>query len=188
MVKATHIQRFGDQLAVLFDDGTKTLAYPTGSDLWLIGAGGIVVPSGDFIWPFPPSEITSGFQTPERPNHDGIDFGQGASNQEGTPIPATAAGVVEVAGVYFGYGNTVILDHGVLTTGSHAGKTLKTLYGHMVDPGPIVSVGATVTQGQTLGGIGQTGQSEGNHLHWETWVDGVKIDPQLFMAEYGPTA
>lgn len=137
------------------------------------------------IWPFPPEEITSGFRIPTRPNHDGIDFGSGLSNIEGSPIPATAAGIVEVAGVYFGYGNTVIINHGALVGGPYDGQTLQTLYGHMVDPGPIVDVGANVAQGQTLGGIGNTGQSEGNHLHWETWIDGEKIDPEIFMSYYG---
>lgn len=186
MVRATHLEMYGNQFRVQYDDGSVDMAYPTMGSVWIVSSNGGVTPTGDFIWPFPPDQITSGFRTPERPTHDGIDFGIGPSNTEGTPIPATAAGTVEVAGVYFGYGNTVILNHGVLTTGSHAGKTLKTLYGHMVDPGPVVSVGNTVTQGQTLGGIGNTGQSQGNHLHWETWVDDVKIDPELFMAEYGP--
>jgi len=138
-----------------------------------------------YVWPFPVEEITYGFRPPDRPTHDGIDFGIGASNTEGTPIPASNAGVVEVAGDYFGYGNAVILNHGPLVGGPYDGQVAKTLYGHMVDPGPTVAVGSTVAQGQTLGGIGNTGQSFGNHLHWETWVDGVKIDPAVFMSHYG---
>lgn len=186
MVEPTHVFIAGNTMKIMMDSGEHYLAYPTPTQVWIVtgGSGGGTPGDGTFIWPFPESEITSEFQTPERPNHDGLDFGQGASNQEGTPIPAIGDGVVETAGVYFGYGNTVILDHGILTIGSQSGKQLKSLYGHMVDPGPVVSVGQTVTKGQTLGGIGQTGQSQGNHLHLETWLDGTKSDPHIFLNEY----
>lgn len=140
--------------------------------------------TGEFIFPFPESEITSTFRPPERPTHTGIDFGSGASNVQGTPIPAASDGKVLVADVYFGYGNAVIIDHGVMGYGPYSGQRIKTLYGHMVDPGPVVVVGQNVTQGQTLGGIGNTGNSRGNHLHWEVWANDVKIDPLIFMSTY----
>lgn len=77
-------------------------------------------------------------------------------NNEGTSVYAAASGTVTLSSWYGGYGKCVIIDHG---------NGYSTLYGHFssVD----VSEGQTVTQGQRIGGMGSTGSSTANHVHFE---------------------
>lgn len=146
------------------------------------GSGGGPGPGGSrFRWPFSLDLVTSEFRPPDRPTHDGIDFGLGIANIEGTPIPCMGAGTVSrilAEGQGHGWGNGVVVDHGTVE-----GSNLRTLYAHMYQPPP-VSLGQQVTKGQTLGGIGNTGNSFGNHLHLETHVNGTPINPRTFMATY----
>lgn len=81
-------------------------------------------------------------------------------NKEGTAIYAAASGTVTLSSWYGGYGKCVIIDHG---------NGYSTLYGHFssVD----VSEGQTVTQGQRIGGMGSTGSSTANHVHFEVRVN-----------------
>jgi hypothetical protein len=144
------------------------------------GSGG--GPGGSrFQWPFSLDLVTSEFRPPDRPSHEGIDFGLGIANIEGTPIPCMGSGTVSrilAEGQGHGWGNGVVVDHGTVL-----GNNLRTLYAHMYQP-PAVSLGQQVGKGQTLGGIGNTGNSFGNHLHLETHVNGVPINPRDFMATY----
>ena len=191
MANPTHLQSFGNQIAVLFDDGTKKLAYPTTGDLWIIsGAGGGPGPgpgSGDFILPFPYSSVWAynEFHSPERPNHEGIDFGPGLGVNGGEDIIAAADGRVEFAGWggdWFGssgFGNLVVIDHGTVN-----GDSLWTLYAHMRAL-PLVTTNQTITQSTVLGYVGDTGNAFGEHLHWETWINEVAVNPRDFMTTYG---
>lgn len=162
--------------------GTAVGVDPNGRLVKLSGGSG---GNGVFEWPFPLELVTSPddeFRTPARPNHDGIDFGLGIANVTGTPIPAAGAGTVEVVGSpsgNHGWGYFVLLNHGVVN-----GHELKTRYAHMYQT-PDVAVGQQVALRQTLGGIGNTGNSFGNHLHFETIVDGSPINPRDFMTTYG---
>lgn len=172
MANPISIQEFGNQLAIIFDDGARQLAYPTSGGLWLIGTKENPTPAPPppagttkFIWPFPLTLVTSEFGPRNGRLHAGIDFGRGEANRPGTTIKAAGAGKVQVAGVHGGYGNTVIIDHG----GGRA-----TLYGHMTNGSIAVSKGQTVTQGQRLGGAGNTGNSRGVHLHFETHEGGYR--------------
>ena len=81
-------------------------------------------------------------------------------NNEGTAVYAAASGTVTLSSWYGGYGKCVIIDHG---------NGYSTLYGHFssVD----VSEGQTVTQGQRIGGMGSTGSSTANHVHFEVRVN-----------------
>ena len=99
--------------------------------------------------------------------HTGIDLRM----PEGAPVHAAAAGRVAVAGPFDIHGNVVIIDHGWGTY---------TLYAHLSAFG--VSVGDEVAQGQVIGEAGRTGRSTGTHLHWEVIVNGVSIDPLVWMA------
>jgi len=102
-------------------------------------------------------------------HHNGIDIGAAY----GTDVLAAADGTVTLAGRNGGYGYCVIIDHG---------DGNKTLYAHMsrLD----VGVDDTVTQGQTIGLIGSTGTSTGAHLHFETFVNGSRVDPLLYFDNY----
>lgn len=99
--------------------------------------------------------------------HRGVDL----AGAPGTPILAAAPGTVRFAGVHGGYGNFVEIDHGDGT---------RTRYGHLsrID----VTAGETVARGATLGLMGSTGRSTGNHLHFEYWVGGVAVDPLRYLA------
>ena len=98
--------------------------------------------------------------------HAGIDIG--APN--GTPIRAAKAGTVIFAGSHGGYGLAVIIDHG---------GGLTTLYAHQSRLGS--SSGQEVDAGELIGYVGSTGNSTGNHLHFETRVDGSPQNPRRYL-------
>jgi murein DD-endopeptidase MepM/ murein hydrolase activator NlpD len=90
--------------------------------------------------------------------------------KQGTPIKASARGVVLAAADYFFNGKTVFVDHG---------NGLITLYCHLdrIDVQP----GQAVRKGQRVGLSGQTGRASGPHLHWSVVLNGVMVDPELFI-------
>jgi murein DD-endopeptidase MepM/ murein hydrolase activator NlpD len=90
--------------------------------------------------------------------HPGIDI----ANSEGTPVKAAADGTVFRAYKSTSYGNTVMLSHKV------NGKLYTTVYAHLNSYN--VSTGERVTQGQVIGGMGNTGESFGSHLHFELYI------------------
>lgn len=102
--------------------------------------------------------------------HDGVDFGL----DSGVAVPAAAAGTVEYAGWYGGYGRYVEINHGDGTT---------SFYGHL--SGINVSTGQTVSKGQLLGYVGSTGYSTGPHLHLGYSVNGESADPVPFLQANG---
>lgn len=95
--------------------------------------------------------------------HQGVDF----AARTGTPILASAGGMVVFSGWGGGYGNVVVLDHG---------KGMRTRYAHMHRIG--VRNGQRVEQGQNIGQVGSTGLSTGPHLHYEVWQNGKPVDPR----------
>lgn len=99
--------------------------------------------------------------------HQGDDY----SAPTGTPIRASDGGVVTVSGWYYGYGYSVIIDHG---------GGVKTLYGHCSKL--YVSAGDRVFQGQTIAAVGNTGNSTGPHCHFEVIVNGRHVDPSLYTS------
>ena len=97
--------------------------------------------------------------------HQGVDYGA----PSGTPVRATANGVVAFAGRQGGYGNVVVLRHGGVNS---------TLYGHLSRFAKGVTAGARVRQGETIGYVGQTGWATGPHLHYEFRVGDAPRNPQ----------
>lgn len=98
--------------------------------------------------------------------HSGIDY----AAPQGTAIYAAEDGVVLTSGWVNGYGYTVTINHG----GGYV-----TLYGHCSKL--LVSAGQTVTRGQTIAKVGSTGNSTGNHLHFEVKVNGVAQNPANYL-------
>ena len=98
--------------------------------------------------------------------HKGIDIGAAG----GTPILATADGVVTRAGWSSGYGNLVVIDHG---------NGVTTYYGHCSSL--YTSVGAEVKAGDKIAAVGSTGNSTGNHLHFEIRLNGKQVNPQKYV-------
>jgi murein DD-endopeptidase MepM/ murein hydrolase activator NlpD len=91
----------------------------------------------------------------------------------GTPIRAAGPGRVISAGWAGGYGQRVMVDHGIVR-----GVNLVTAYNHM---SRIVTRGGTVSRGQVVGYVGTTGTSTGCHLHFETYEDGTPKDPRRWL-------
>lgn len=126
------------------------------------------VSSSGFIWPVPSVHtISSSYGYREGGEfHTGIDIADG--DCYGATIVASKGGTVEWAGYDdSGYGNYVIIDHG---------DGYKTLYGHCSSV--YVSQGQQVSQGQSICAIGSTGQSTGNHLHFEVRTGDQRSDRQ----------
>jgi len=99
--------------------------------------------------------------------HAGLDF----AAPQGTPIYATADGVVTTAGnTNNGYGNHVVINHGY---------GYETLYGHMVKVK--ARSGESVKRGEVIGWVGSTGKSTGPHCHYEVHKNGQKINPIYFF-------
>jgi murein DD-endopeptidase MepM/ murein hydrolase activator NlpD len=96
----------------------------------------------------------------------------------GSPIHAATAGTVETAGPNGTLGNWILLDNG---------DGIETGYGHIADGQTHVAVGDTVVAGQVIAGVGSTGASTGCHVHFEVHINGVKVNPEPFMAQRGVT-
>jgi murein DD-endopeptidase MepM/ murein hydrolase activator NlpD len=116
------------------------------------------------------SRVSSGFGGRTHPifknwrQHTGVDL----AAPRGTPVWATADGMVEFAGVKGGYGNAIEIRHsGGITT----------LYAHLQGFASGVRKGTRVGQGQTIGFVGSTGYATGPHLHYEFKVSGAHQDP-----------
>ena len=101
-----------------------------------------------------------------RSAHTGLDI----ANSTGTPIAAAASGTVTFSGYKGSYGNMIVISHG---------NGVQTYYGHCSKL--YVSAGAQVSQGQTIGAVGSTGNSTGPHLHLEVRINGVAYNPQNYV-------
>ena len=103
-----------------------------------------------------------------RRNHKGIDLAQ----PTGTPVYATADGVIGRAEWFSSYGNYIQIEHG---------GELQTRYAHL--SGYAVAAGEQVRKGQLIGYVGSTGRSTGPHLHYEVRVAGDAVDPTPYMVD-----
>lgn len=146
--------------------------------------------SQGFVWPVPgyylPPTSYYGYRSFDNSFHKGIDLGQ--AGIAGAAIVAIADGVVVTAkngcthnvgknyscGCGGGYGNYVTI--------AHSDGTYSSLYAHCESI--CVSSGQYVTQGQTIGYVGTTGYSTGNHLHFEVHKNGNTVDPLSVVSPY----
>ncbi|HJU54884.1 MAG TPA: peptidoglycan DD-metalloendopeptidase family protein, partial [Pyrinomonadaceae bacterium] len=138
------------------------------------GAASATIPS---IWPVV-GPLRSGVGTRKNPfGGSSYEFhkGQDISAPMGTPINATADGVVVIARRLRGYGNGIYIDHG---------NGIETRYGHLsrID----VVEGQPVKKGQHLGLVGSTGRSTGPHLHYEVRINGEPTSPLLYLPDPAP--
>lgn len=122
-------------------------------------------------WPVA-GEITSHYGMRENPFNGGNDFHSGVdiSAGTGTPIKATADGVVSFSGWSGGSGQLVILEHGF---------GYSTLYAH--NSKNLAQVGMLVKRGDTIAYAGSTGNATGPHSHYEIWKDGRHINPMPYV-------
>lgn len=135
------------------------------------GSGGasIAIPS---VQPVGDLKFTSNFGIRSDPftggarMHAGVDI----PGPVGTPIYATADGIIAVAERHGGYGNLVEVNHG---------KGIATRYGHLSRI--TVAANTRVKRGQQIGLMGSTGRSTGSHLHYEVRMDGKAVNPVPFL-------
>ncbi len=135
---------------------------------------------GIMIWPtYETSYITSQYGDRLHPiqgimkNHDGIDIGGRMSD----PIYAAADGIIIYSAYNTGgYGNMVMIDHGL----NQDGIKIVTLYGH--GSKLLRNVGDTVKQGDIIMEVGSTGNSTGPHLHFEVRENGVAVNPKKYLS------
>jgi len=98
--------------------------------------------------------------------HKGLDI----ANRQGTPIIATADGIVSYTGYKGLLGKTLVIDHGhgMMTRYGHAHKIL-------------VETGDVVKRGDKIATIGSTGRSTGPHLHYEVLLNGIRVNPDKYI-------
>ena len=131
--------------------------------------------SGSLIWPCPTyTYISSEFGGRVSPitgkwqgGHKGMDIASG----KGNPVIAAASGTVVKSYLTSSYGNYIVISHG---------GGLMTAYAHMTRR--LVSVGDTVAAGQQIGTVGSTGNSTGNHLHFEVYENGTAVNPRNYVS------
>ena len=170
-----------DELAELynFTQDQKDILHELLSDemrptlLALCGGSIGIIEDGELCWPLPGhTYISCNFGEEDaygNSGHRGTDI----PAPEGTPILAAHGGTVIISGWNNSYGNQVLLDNG-------AG--LSTRYAHMTQTA--VTAGEAVTAGQVIGYVGSTGDSTGNHLHFEVMQNGVRMNPlELVFAQ-----
>ena len=149
-----------------------------------LGQGGVVSASGAIIsaprldvaipsrMPLSGTRLTSGYGMRSHPvlgghrQHNGVDL----AAPTGTPVYATADGMVGRAQWFSSYGNYVQIEHG---------GQLQTRYGHLSSY--TVAAGQMVQKGDLIGYVGSTGRSTGPHLHYEVRVAGEAVDPTPYM-------
>ncbi len=184
----------GAAMASGYSPGSGSWSAPAGSVQFDFANGLPIIPSAGSIpapgsFPFDPSLVggsgaadsripsiwpTTGVVTsPYGLRWGGTDFhpGMDIANDMGTPIVATADGVVDYAGWNSGgYGNMVDIDHG---------NGIMTRYGHASQV--VVSTGQHVKRGQLIAYMGSTGFSTGPHVHYEVHVNGQRVNPISYL-------
>ncbi|WP_243424017.1 M23 family metallopeptidase [Gemmiger formicilis] len=164
---------------------------PDNQNLWaqllgglVAGGGQIITPDTDWVpigalaWPLPQTfSISSPFGYREDPFTGEIEYHNGTdiAAPNGTQILAAAAGTVTIANGIDSWGGSygyhIKIDHG---------NGLETLYAHC--SAICVTPGQQVQQGEVIGFVGSTGNSTGNHLHFEVWVSGERTDAMSFFS------
>lgn len=110
-----------------------------------------------------PDPFTGAYQP-----HNGIDI----AAPRGTPVCATAAGIVVSTSYQAGLGNTIIIDHG---------NGISTYYGHLSTIK--ATLGRRVARGEVIGYVGSTGYSTGPHLHYEVHLQNRAVDPSRYIVK-----
>jgi murein DD-endopeptidase MepM/ murein hydrolase activator NlpD len=96
--------------------------------------------------------------------HNGVDY----AAKRGTPIRSTGEGVIQSVGWKSGYGRTIVIRHG---------GEITTLYAHLEKYHPGISKGLKISQGQTIGYVGDSGLATAPHLHYEFRIGDKRTDP-----------
>jgi len=113
--------------------------------------------------------VTKGTSKKDEVDHPGIDIAATLNSK----IESAQEGFVVFCGLYGDYGNTIIISHP---------NNYYTLYSHLKNP--TVNQRDYVSKGQVIGYVGESGKSNGPHLHFEIWKNHIIIDPRELIEEY----
>lgn len=165
----SHVERLESGANEIEDEIQKQLAAAAAAESGVaaLSAGAIVAGSGSMIWPVN-GAVVSPFGPRWGTMHEGIDIAVPA----GTPIRAADDGTVILASSEAesgGYGNFTCVDHG---------GGLSTCYAHQSS---FAITSGAVSQGDVIGYVGCTGHCFGDHLHFETRVNGIAVDPLGYL-------
>ena len=165
LVRESRVKLEGDLRAMEAEQAKVLSSLQASQGSAFSGPGPIQRGSGQLIWPVS-GPVVSPFGQRWGRLHAGIDI----AVPSGTPIRAADSGQVVLLGWTGGYGNYTCIQH----TGS-----LSTCYAHQSSYA--TSQGASVSQGQVIGYIGCTGHCFGDHLHFETRINGAPTDPMGYL-------
>lgn len=170
MATVAKLQQAGNQLVIIYSDGTRAMAYPGPGGLWFVGAssgevdpgggGGSTGPAGTVIYPTVVHSVSDSFN--DHVARGSVNPGTDYTDPLGDDVHAVAAGVITDVTTTFGGsgGKMVHIDHTALGTGSD--------YLHLSD-NSTVTVGQTVAQGDVIAKSGGSGNGSmtgyGYHLH-----------------------
>ena len=133
--------------------------------------------NGDFLWPVPGyGTVSQGYDATK---HTGIDI----SAEQGVAVIAAADGTVSHVQTWDGSTTTGDQSYGNMVQITHADERT-TLYAHLSKV--LVSSGDSVSAGETIGYVGNTGNADGAHLHFEVRQSGQTVDPRPFITGGNP--
>jgi murein DD-endopeptidase MepM/ murein hydrolase activator NlpD len=164
LAKKSELERLDAQLEQDSQEIQGLLSRPT-------SGGSPTYTGGQFVWPAN-GPVTSPYGYRTHPIfgdsrlHTGVDIGAAY----GSAVFAASGGQVVFASTMSGYGNAIVVDHG---------GGVATTYNHL--SGFSVSVGSSVSRGQTIGSVGCTGYCTGPHLHFEVRIGGSPVDPMPYL-------
>lgn len=125
------------------------------------------------VRPTPSTNFVRGF---DNANHRGIDYGHNYTEKSMEILAAAPGTVIDTytgSGYNGGWGRRIRVDHG------HGNVTT---YNHIRPGGVLVSPGQQVSAGQLIGRMGSSGEADGTHLHFELYINGVRVDPQPYFS------
>ena len=171
LAKKSELEELDAQLQQDSQDVQALLAARSSSPDTGGGGGSPTYTGGQFVWPANgPMTSPYGYRTHpifgDSRLHTGLDIGA----PYGSGVFAASGGRVVFAGTMSGYGNAIVVDHG---------GGVGTTYNHL--SGFSVSVGSSVSRGQTIGSVGCTGYCTGPHLHFEVRISGSPVDPMPYL-------
>ncbi|HQF03582.1 MAG TPA: M23 family metallopeptidase [Phycicoccus sp.] len=175
--REAEMQAESDRLTAVLRERAEAARRAAAAAAAAAGGGGGTPQGGDgyMLWPLPGGWVTSEYGSRVDPIngvggfHPGLDI----ANPCGNPVIAALSGTVVSAGAAGGYGNRVVLDHGI-----QRGVPVATSYNHMQS---IAVWGGQVSRGQVIGYEGTTGWSNGCHLHFEVFVNGGTVNPRGWL-------
>lgn len=133
------------------------------------------IPQGQLLWPCPNYvRISSnyGYRYLSLYGYTRLHAGIDMAAPGGVPILAAESGIVTISTYGSGYGNWIMINHG---------NGMSTVYGHGLNGSRLVSVGDKVARGQQIMSVGSTGNSTGNHLHFEVRINGNAVNPAPYI-------